>query len=245
MNIYDFQNTSSNDASEPIPQEREALAQEERIERFLCGEMDDEEEASLMEELSANDTLRQQAMAQARLIKGMSQTDQELTDALRHAQREHIDLLLKGKRKKRNKHLWMIAAAASIIFVAFVGWKAYDYHHINTLTREYAAEITLPSVTRGDKDNKTFAELEQLVSLAQEKHDPKAILQLDSIWQLSKAGTYNDYTNHAPYIGWQLAIAHLMKHDKTTAQKVLQEMMETYPDDTAIGQLVRKLTNDL
>ena len=55
-----------------------ALLDDERISRFLQGLMDASEEATFLDELKSNNELRQRASAQARMIKGMKQADEEL-----------------------------------------------------------------------------------------------------------------------------------------------------------------------
>ena len=49
------------------------LLNDERISRFMQGMMEPEEESAFMEELKNNADLRNQAIAQARLVKGMKQ----------------------------------------------------------------------------------------------------------------------------------------------------------------------------
>ena len=50
---------------------------EERIERYLHGEMTPEEEAIFEEDLANEDTLRRQAEAMARIVKGMETVGNE------------------------------------------------------------------------------------------------------------------------------------------------------------------------
>lgn len=62
------------------------LAQEELIERFLCGNMDDNEEARFMASLKADEQLRDKAVAMAYLVKAMkaegSRHDRQLMQAM-------------------------------------------------------------------------------------------------------------------------------------------------------------------
>ena len=54
------------------------LLNDERITRYMKGVMNADEESAFMEELNSNEDLRNQAIAQARLVKGMKQVDEEL-----------------------------------------------------------------------------------------------------------------------------------------------------------------------
>ena len=68
-----------------------ALLEDERISRFLQGLMDASEEVTFLEELKGNIELRQRASAQARLIKGMKQADNELLDAFKKSNLSDIE----------------------------------------------------------------------------------------------------------------------------------------------------------
>ena len=54
------------------------------------GKWNADEESAFMEELNSNEDLRNQAIAQARLVKGMKQVDEELKDAFRQADEQTI-----------------------------------------------------------------------------------------------------------------------------------------------------------
>jgi ethanolamine utilization protein EutP (predicted NTPase) len=56
------------------------LANDERISRFMQGLMEADEEDAFQIELKNNEELRNQAIAQARLVKGMKQVDEELKE---------------------------------------------------------------------------------------------------------------------------------------------------------------------
>jgi hypothetical protein len=66
----------------------------------------------------------------------------------------------------------------------------------------------------------------------------KTTARLASLWDLAKQDIYNDYTDYAPYIGWNLAIGYLEDYEKAKAKAVLNEMKQVYPDSTAIGSKV-------
>ena len=80
--------------NENILQEKDLL-NDERISRFLQGKIKADEEATFMEEMKNNDDLRDQAIVQARLVKGMKQVDEELKDAFRQADEQTIKRIAK------------------------------------------------------------------------------------------------------------------------------------------------------
>ena len=60
-----------------IIQEQELL-DDERISLFLQGKVSSDEEKAFLNELKGNEDLRNRAIAQARLVKGMRQVDDEI-----------------------------------------------------------------------------------------------------------------------------------------------------------------------
>ena len=80
--------------------EDKILLDDERISRFLQGVMDAGEESAFLEELKGNPDLRQRATAQARLIKGMKQADEELVSAFKKADSTNINQIILGAKIK-------------------------------------------------------------------------------------------------------------------------------------------------
>ena len=82
--------------------EDKILLDDERISRFLQGVMDAGEESAFLEELKGNPDLRQRATAQARLIKGMKQVDEELVSAFKKAEKSDIIQLQNSFKNESN-----------------------------------------------------------------------------------------------------------------------------------------------
>lgn len=78
------------------------LIDDDRISLYLQGKMSADEEASFVEELKTNDGLRQRAVAQARLIRGMKQADEELVDAFKQADKQTIQNVIHESREYVN-----------------------------------------------------------------------------------------------------------------------------------------------
>lgn len=227
--------------NENIVQEKDLL-NDKRISRFMQGMMESEEEAAFMEELKNNTDLRNQAIAQARLIKGMKQVDEELKDAFRETDEQTIRSIANEAVGRKNKSIHWLAIAASIVFIVFVGFKSYDYYDTTSLGREYANTFPVSTIIRGETNADVDTELTTLFNNVVEGKDlDNTTSRLATLWELSKQDTYNDYTDYAPYIGWNLAIGYLKNYEKTDAKAVLEEMVEMYPEGASIGNKVMEL----
>lgn len=224
-----------------IVQEKDLL-NDERISRYMQGRMNVDEESAFMEELKNNEELRNQAISQARLVKGMKQVDKELKDAFREANEQTIRKIANEAVGGNNKSARWLAIAASIVFIVFVGFKSYDYYDTTSLGREYANTFPTSTIIRGEANADVDTELAKLFNnVAEGKDLDNTTSRLATLWELSKQDTYNDYTDYAPYIGWNLAIGYLENYEKPKAQIILIEMKELYPEESAIGSKIREL----
>lgn len=229
--------------NENIIQEQDIL-NDERISLFMQGKMDAEEESSFLNELEKNEDLRNQAIAQARLVKGMKQVDEELKEAFRQADEQTVKrIATKVTGVKRHYAQWL-AVAASIVFAVFIGFKSYDYYDTTSLGRLHANDFPMSSIIRGDANADVEKELTTLFNnVAEGKDLDNTTYRLATLWELSKQETYNDYTNYAPYIGWNLAIGYLRNYEKAKAKDILMEMKQLYPEGTALGDKIREVLN--
>lgn len=230
---------------ENIIQEKD-LVNDERISRFMQGFMDADEEAAFQIELKNNEELRNQAIAQARLVKGMKQVDEELKDSFRHTDEQTIRNIAHQVTARKNRPTRWLAIAASVVFIVFIGFKSYDYYDTTNLGKEYANAFPTSSIVRGESNADVETELKVLFdNVAQNKDLDNTTSRLEKIWELSKQDTYNEYTDYAPYIGWNLAIGYLENYEKTKAKRVLDYMKLAYPEGTVMGDNVLQLINEL
>ena len=213
---------------------------DERIERYLQGEMTPEEEAIFEEDLANDDTLRRQAEATARIVKGMEAVGGE-------QDRMMIDKM-KAANGKRLAPVWWMSIAASLVIIFTVGYHFYDRSQTIGLGQQYAYVFSTETETliRGEEDEDVANKLNELFDNAANGKDlDNTIMQLDELWALSKSDTYNGYTTYEPFIGWNLAIAHLRNNDKKEAKSVLKQMQLDYPEGTAMGDKVAELLKEL
>ena len=219
------------------------LDDDERIVRYLSGKMTEEESEAFYDELKHNDELRENAIIQARLIKGMKQADEELLNAFKSVDSQDIEKIV-GVRHK-NYSLRILAIAASVVFIVFVGFKSYDYYDTISLGREYANTFPTSTIIRGEANADVEVELTTLFDNVSKAEDlDNTTSRLATLWELAKQDTYNDYTDYAPYIGWYLAIGYLENYEKDESKTVLEDLMVITEDDSVLILIIKRiLTN--
>lgn len=211
---------------------------EERINRYLHGEMTPEEESAFESDLQKDDTLKRQAESMARIVKEMKVLGDEHD--------KHLVEQMKASSKKKTSHVRWISIAASIALISTVGYHIYDYSATTSLGREYASAFPTSSIIRGEEDKDVSETLAALFDNVANGEDlDNTIEQLEKLWTLSQSDTYNGYTTYEPYISWNLAIAHLRNNDKKEAKTILKQLRTMYPEGTAIGDKVTELLNEL
>ena len=228
---------------ENIIQEKD-LVNDERISRFLQGLMEADEEDAFQIELKNNEELRNQAIAQARLVKGMKQVDEELKEMFQRTDEQTIRKIANRVTARKNRSTRWLAIAASVVFIVFVGFKSYDYYDTTNLGKDYANAFPTSSIVRGELNTDVESELKALFdNVAQNRDLDNTTSRLKTLWELSKQESYNDYTDYSPYIGWNLAIGYLENYEKAKAKEILKEMKQVYPEGTALGDKIREVLN--
>lgn len=211
---------------------------EERINRYLQGEMTQEEEALFEEDLAKDDTLRRQAEAMARIVKGMETVGKE-------HDKEYIQKMKEATRKRLTP-VWWMSIAAGLVILLTVGYHFYDRSQTIGLGQQYAYVFPTETIIRGEEDTEVTNTLTVLFDNAANGEDlDNTIEKLTELWALSKSDTYNDFTTYEPYIGWNLAIAYLRNNDKKEAKLVLLQMQDAYPEGTVMGDNVKEILNRL
>ena len=228
------------------------IIEEERINRFLRGEMSSEEETTFMDELKSNDVLRNKAVVAARMAKAMKTVGEEedslVKEALLTSDDHDIEMIVKNVTRKRSKLLTLriLSVAASILILVISGWHYYDYRVTTGLGNEYEMEIESSSFVRGAGTGSVNKELNSLFTKVKSGDESdNTIKRLSLLWELSTMDTYNDYSDYAPQIGWNLAIAYLKDNDKDNAMAVLTKLEGIAEDGTAIKNKCIELINKL
>lgn len=232
------------------------ISDDDKICRYLQGNMSESEETEFIEALTTDNELRQNAITQARLIRGMKDADIELINAFKDTDVAEIESIgsyrsnpsvanVMPKKLKLPFVKWFsIAATVAIILVG--GYKGYDYYETTRLGMQYANTFPMSSITRGDSNSNVEAELTVLFNNVVERKDLKTtISRLDELWNISQQDIYNDYTDYGAYIGWYLAIGYLEDYEKSKAKDILNQMALLYPVGTSLGNNVGNLINKL
>lgn len=204
-----------------------AIRRDERISRYLKGKMNDQEEKQFLADMESDEQLKQDAIAQARLVKGMAQVDEELIQELKTASESKIAYSGRSRRIMFRKPITWLSVAASVAVLLFAGYKGYDYYDTTRLGMKYAKAFPMETLVRGETDDAVETELRMLFNNVVERKDLKETTKrLSELWELSNQETYNDYTDYAPYIGWYLAIGYLEDYEKGKARTVLLNMLD-------------------
>ena len=197
---------------------------DDRIERYLQGEMTPEEEAIFEEDLANDDTLRRQAEAMARIVKGMEAVGGEQDRLL-------IDKM-KAANGKRLAPVWWMSIAAGLVIIFTMGYHFYDRSQTIDMGRQYAYVFPAETIIRGEEDENAMNKLTVLFENVANGNDiDYTIIELSQLWELAHSDTYNEYTTYESLIGWNLAMAHLQKYDKKAAKTILDKLIEEEADD--------------
>lgn len=228
------------------------LLDEERINSFLRGEMSSEDETLFMDELKSNEELRNKTVATARMAKAMKTVGEEndslVKEALLTSDEHDIEMIVNNVTRKRSKVLTLriLSVAASILILVISGWHYYDYRVTTGLGNEYEMMFESSSFVRGAEMGSIEKELKILFAKVKSGDDSdNTIKRLSLLWELSTMDTYNDYTDYAPQIGWNLAIAYLKDNDKANAIVVLTKLESIAEDGTVIKNKCIELNNKL
>lgn len=148
---------------------------------------------------------------------------------------------------KRRRILKVISIAACFLVLFGVGFKYYEYRHVAKLGEEYGSVfVSEQAPSRGMAGADVAKDLQALYANVQEGKDlDKTTRRLSVLWELSVMKTYNDYTNEAPYIGWNLAIAYLKDNNKEEAKTVLAKLLQTTESGSAVNGKAKELLEKL
>lgn len=222
------------------------LDRDERISRYLKGLMSIQEETKFLADMESNEQLKQDAIAQARLVKGMAQVDYELIQELKNAPKAKLTSSLRPPRIIFRKPVTWLSVAASVLVLLFAGYKGYDYYDTTRLGMKYATAFPMETLVRGDTDSNVDKELQTLFENVVERKDLSTTTKrLSELWEISNQETYNDYTDYAAYIGWYLAIGYLEDYEKDKAKSILRLLSSQYQDREYLDSTINDILNQL
>ena len=195
---------------------------DDRIERFLRGEMSAEEEASFREELKTNPVLCEHARAVSALLIGVQekgrQHDQIIIDEV-SAHKKTYNL--------RRLIIWTSSIAAAIILVVGVSVfiENISYEQTDEMLSPYYKHYDVASLSRGETDSVAVAHLYTLFNRIPEENDMADIIsELEPIYaSLDDDYTYYTYAND---IAWNLALAYVKVGQKEKAISIFDKLKD-------------------
>lgn len=235
------------------------LHEDERIAKYLKGKMTVDEEQLFLQELGTNAEMKEKAVAMARLVKAMKEigiaSDEDVVSEFLDVDSDTVKAVAKDAivTKKRGKIItWRsvatwLSAAASVALLVWGSFSFNDYRKTTGLGEEYSSVFTSSQFTRGGEENAEIEnKLAKLFDNVASKQDlDNTLHELSLCWETAIQETYNDYTDYAPEIGWNLAIGHLKNNDKKKAKAVLSKLIDIAPEGTAISDKARELLHKI
>ena len=210
---------------------------DERIELFLKGKMNPTEAESFKLELKDNKELRNRAKVVALMVKAMKESSSK--------QDERIINEITGKQKKSriitlSYRITAIAACLCIIFSI----TDYQFRKSNTLDLavQYSGKYLMDESSFRDRGSAIQNELFTLSDQIKEKQDlTKIISRLDSMFVTASSEGFNEYTSYHEQIGKCLVVAYLQNNERGKAIKLLEDLIEEYPDNTIFKTMLEEI----
>ena len=210
---------------------------DERIELFLKGKMNPTEAESFKLELKDNKELRNRAKVVALMVKAMKESSSK--------QDERIINEITGKQKKSriitlSYRITAIAACLCIIFSI----TDYQFRKSNTLDLavQYSGKYLMDESSFRDRGSAIQNELFTLSDQIKEKQDlTKIISRLDSMFVTASSEGFNEYTSYHEQIGKCLVVAYLQNNERGKAIKLLEDLIEEYPDKTVFKTMLKEI----
>ena len=184
------------------------LDNEERIDRYLSGDMTSDEEKEFESDIQTDTILRKQAIVASHLVKAMDTVGKSRDKVFISQSKKSVNSKLFSTR-------WL-SFAASIAIVFTIGFKTFDYIRIGNIGEEYATIFSVSEIFKGDENNIMSVQLTGLFNnIAEGKDLDNAIASLSPIWTnyyksvnvLDIARFDNNKEETIPYehyVGWYL-----------------------------------------
>lgn len=193
---------------------------DERIEAFLRGEMNAEEEKSFKQEIKSNPELLNRAMTMTSLIRVLH---------TQNASKEKV-IIKEDKAKLRIRPILWWATSIAAVFAIFFGiYKDHRYQILDATVSPYFTEYDMKEISRGDADSVAIAHLYTLFTQIQNSRSMYSIIkELEPIYRsLDDDFTYYPWAND---IAWNLALAYIKDDKIDKAIPILEKLKADNPD---------------
>ncbi|MBE6331763.1 MAG: hypothetical protein E7070_05620 [Bacteroidales bacterium] len=226
-----------------IQNEQGKILDENLIARYMKGQLNPEEVVSFEERMENDKDFCTLAITHAHLAKAMAEVgnanDRDTIDAFNVCSSAQIKEIARNAttskivplKPKHNLYKWISIAASFIIVVCF-GVYYYDYRQTVSLGDEFASAFVMEQgAIRGNTSDNVEKDLLTLFENVQQgKNLDATIHRLSLLWELSTMETYNDYTDYAPYIGWNLMCAYLKDNNVQDARETARQLQKRFPN---------------
>lgn len=213
---------------------------DDRIERFLRGDMNAEEEACFKEEIKTNPLLKARAEAISALVRGMKRKGRK-EDTLIVDEVTSGSNLGPGMNKQRTfRSIAWACSIAAVFIILFNIFGNSKQDKFDSIVAEYYTPFQPDEFMRGDEDSTVVAELTALFNTVGKEDDCSDVMKkLESIYKsLDTDCTYRAYSND---VAWYLALAYIKCGKVEEAEKVLNEIIEDNPDSEIAERSIRVL----
>lgn len=201
----------------------------------------DENQNGILREVSDYDLISEEREQYLKELIGQ----REAENKTKQMAEDHAVAVAKGK-PIFHRIVKTLSVAACIAILCVAGIHYYDYRETTGLGKEYASAFASEQYYSRGEENTATKELSRLYSNVQNGTDLDATIhRLSVLWEVSTLDTYNDYTDEAPLIGWNLAIAYLKDNDKKQSEEVLNKLINTTEGDNAINKQAKELLGKL
>ena len=214
------------------------LDNEERIDRYLSGDMTSDEEKEFESDVQTDTILRNQAIVASHLVKAMDTVG-------RSRDKVYISQTKASINSKHFSTKWL-SIAASIAMVFTVGFRIFDYIRIGNIGEEYATTFPVSEIFKGNENNNMADQLTVLFNnVAEGKDLDNTIAILSPIWtnyyksiNVFEVARFEknkeEIIPYEHYVGWYLTIAYLRNHNKKKAKVILGQMRSIYREESSI-----------
>lgn len=216
---------------------------DDRIERFLRGDMNAEEETCFKEEIKTNPLLKARAETISALVRGMKRKGRK-EDALIVDEVTSGSNLGPGMNKQRTfRGIAWACSIAAVFIILFNIFGSSKQDKLDSIVAEYYTPFQPDEFMRGDEDSIAVTELTALFNAVGKEDDCSDVMKkLESIYKsIDTDYTYRAYSND---VAWYLALAYIKCGKVEEAKKVLNEIIEDNPDSEIaekVGIILEKL----
>ena len=200
---------------------------DDKIDRFLRGQMSPEEEASFKSDLEKDANLKARAISQAMMIKSMQNLKATATNTPAAA-----------AASSSNKWIIGIWTAAAIIVLVICSVPCVKFYQSTQLADNYLAMHEVPYTPSRGGDSLTQVELNTVFeSVKSHKDLNRSIEKLENIRKQINEDKICNYGYYEYEVTWYLSLAYLEKGKRRKAAQLLQDFIESHPNEPRLGDM--------